>query len=231
MRLVNLSRGTAHYKSKRNDASLREALKRLAATRRRFGYRRLALMLKREGESHNVKKIYRIYHEENLMVTRRKGRKRAIGTRNPLPKAENINQVWSLDFLSDALSDGRRIRILAVMDQCSRESLALVVDTSISGSRVARELDILVARHGKPATIISDNGTEFTSRSVIEWARLTGIEWHYITPGKPRENGYTESLNGRIRDECLNEHIFRNVAMARKDYRGMAAGLQHREAA
>lgn len=190
-------------------------MKRIAAERRRFGYRRLAVMLRREGHDCNIKKIYRIYREEGLMVKRRKGRKRALGTRLPLPKPDSLNQVWSLDFLSDALSDGRRFRVLGVMDQCSRECLTLLADTSIGGVRVVRELDTLVARYGKPLCIVSDNGTEFTSRTALLWAQQNRIEWHYITPGKPRENGFTESLNGRIRDECLNEHVFESLAHAR----------------
>jgi putative transposase len=172
-------------------------------------------MLKREGHIHNLKKIYRIYREEGLAVKRRKSRKRAIGTRLPLPKSDSINQIWSLDFLSDALADGRRFRVLGVMDQCSRECLTLVADTSIGGVRVVRELDLLVAKLGKPYCIVSDNGTELTSRAVLQWAQDNTIEWHYITPGKPRENGFTESLNGRIRDECLNEHLFASLAHAR----------------
>ncbi len=212
---MGLSRGTAHYRSRRNDTGLREALRRIAGERRRFGYRRLAVMLRREGEVHNLKKVYRLYKEEGLTVKRRKGRKRAIGTRLPLPRADAVNQIWSLDFLSDALSDGRRFRILGVMDQCSRECLTLVPDTSIGGVRVVRELDALVQQHGKPYCIVSDNGTELTSRAVLQWAQDNQIEWHYITPGKPTENGYTESMNGKIRDECLNEHIFGSLAYAR----------------
>lgn len=191
-------------------------MKRIAAERRRFGYKRIAVMLKREGFVCNIKKIYRIYKEEGLMVKRRKGRKRAVGTRSPLPKPDRVGQVWSLDFLSDALSDGRRIRVLGVMDQCSRECLTLVADTSIGGARVVRELDKLLEHYGKPLCIVSDNGTEFTSHAVLAWAQEKCIEWHYITPGKPRENGYTESLNGRIRDECLNEHVFEGLAHARR---------------
>ncbi len=190
-------------------------MRRIAAERRRFGYKRIAVMLKREGFVCNIKKIYRIYKEEGLSVKRRKGRKRALGTRLPLPKPNNINQVWSLDFVSDALSDGRRFRILGVMDQCSRECLTLTIDTSISGSRVARELDRLIYERGKPACIISDNGSEFTSKAVLEWTESNDIFWHYIQPGKPQQNGFTESMNGRIRDECLNEHVFKNLAHAR----------------
>jgi putative transposase len=215
-RVVGLSRGTAHYASKRDDGVLRETLRRLASERRRFGYRRLSVMLEREGQGCNIKKVYRIYREEGLMVRKRKGRKRAIGMRLPLPKPDKVGQVWSLDFMSDALSCGRRFRVLGVMDQCSRECLTLTVDTSIGGARVVRELDALIAHHGKPLCIVSDNGTELTSHAVLHWAQEKGVEWHYITPGKPRENGYTESLNGKIRDECLNENVFVSLAHARR---------------
>ena len=219
-RVVGLSRGTAHYRPTRDaeggDSAVRVALKRLAAERHRFGYRRLAVLLTRLDLGCNLKKVYRIYREENLMVKRRKGRKKAVSTRAPLPRPDGINQVWSLDFISDALSDGRRIRVLGVLDQGTRECLTLLTDTSISGARVARELARLVSERGKPHCIISDNGTEFTSRSVLQWAQAQGILWHYIRPGKPTENGFTESLNGKVRDECLNEHWFSTLAEARE---------------
>jgi putative transposase len=164
----------------------------------------------------NLKKTYRLYREEGLAVKRRKGRKRAIGTRAPLPRATQLNHIWSLDFMSDALHDGRRFRILGVMDQYSRECLDLTVDTSISGHRVVRELSRLMEHHGKPGVIVSDNGTELTSRAVLQWAAQHDIQWHYITPGKPSENGFTESLNGKIRDECLNENWFLNLQHAKQ---------------
>ena len=163
----------------------------------------------------NIKKTYRLYREEGLAVRKRRGRKRAIGTRKPLPQAAFANQVWSLDFMSDAFDDGRRFRILGVMDQYGRQCLDLTADTSISGRRVARELDRLIEHYGKPAVIVSDNGTEFTSKAVLQWASDNKIDWHYITPGKPTENGFTESLNGKIRDECLNEHLFRSLSHAK----------------
>jgi len=213
--VLNVDRQMVRYQSTRDDSHLRERLRVLAAERRRFGYLRLAVLLRREGLHYNLKKIYRLYREEGLAVKRRKGRKRALGTRLPLPRPDKINQVWSLDFLSDALSDGRRFRILGVMDQCSRECLTLAADTSISGVRVVRELDNLIAKLGKPHCIVSDNGTELTSRAVLQWAQDKNIAWHYITPGKPTENGYTESLNGKIRDECLNENVFVSLAYAR----------------
>jgi len=208
------SRSTQRYKSCRDDGDLRERLRALAGERRRFGYRRLAILLRRQGCTANIKKIYRLYREEGLGVKRRKGRKRAIGTRVPLPRPDGIGQVWSLDFMSDGLADGRRFRVLGVMDQCSRECLGLIADTSLPGARVVRELDLLVWQHGRPNAIISDNGTELTSRAVLQWALERKIEWHYITPGRPSENGFTESLNGKIRDECLNEHWFSSLAEA-----------------
>ncbi len=194
---------------------MRARLRAIAGERRRFGYRRLAIFLRREGFACNLKKVHRLYREEQLQVKRRKGRKRAIGTRQPLPKPDMINQVWSLDFMSDALSDGRKFRLLGVMDQCSREGLTLTVDTSLPGARVVRELDQLIKTRGKPHCIISDNGTELTSRVVLQWAQANNIDWHYITPGKPSENGYTESMNGKIRDEFLNEHWFTSIHEAK----------------
>ena len=214
---LGVVRGLVRYRRARPpDTALRERLRALAAERRRFGYRRLAIFLRREGFVCNLKKIRRIYREEKLMVKRRKGRKRAIGTRQPLPKPDSINQVWSLDFMSDALTDGRRFRVLGVLDQCSRECLVIAADTSLPGLRVVRELDILVQMRGKPKVIVSDNGPELTSMAVLIWAAQNDIAWHYITPGKPQQNGYTESLNDKIRDECLNEHWFSNINEARQ---------------
>ena len=214
-RLLGFARSTHRHKRKHDDSELRAVLKKLAHERCRFGYRRLAILLKREGYVINLKKVYRLYREENLSVKRRKGRKRALGSRVPLPCSRRLHEVWSLDFMSDALADGRRFRILGIMDHYSRQCLNLVADLSIGGHRVVRELDVLIKRYGKPGTIISDNGTELTSKAVLMWAEHHGIKWHYIRPGKPSENGFTESLNGRIRDECLNEHWFTSLREAR----------------
>ena len=142
-------------------------------------------------------------------MRRRGGRKRAMGTRRPIEAALSPNQGWSLDFVSDQMTDGRRFRVLTVVDNCTRECLALVADTSISGARVARELDQLAQLRGRPETIVSDNGTELTSNAILSWADETGVGWHYIAPGKPQQNGYNESFNGRLRDELLNETLFR----------------------
>ncbi len=215
-RLVGLDRSTLRYQRKRpDDATVRQRLRELAAERRRFGYRRLGWMLAREGHAMNHKKLYRLYHEERLMVRRRRGRKRALGTRAPMTLPNAINQRWSLDFVSDALSDGRRFRILCIVDDFSRECLATVVDTSLGGVRVVRELEHLGFERGTPRVIVSDNGTELTSCAVLRWA--TGrLDWHYIEPGKPVQNAFIESFNSKLRDECLNEHVFLTLAEARE---------------
>jgi putative transposase len=165
----------------------------------------------------NHKKLRRLYTEERLQVRRRGGRKRALGTRAPMALPQGPNQRWSLDFLSDSFTDGRRFRILAVVDDFTRECLCLVADTSLSGARVARELDIVVARRGKPLSLVSDNGTELTSTAILKWSQETGTDWHYIAPGKPTQNAFIESFNGRLRDELLNEVLFTSLAHARAE--------------
>jgi putative transposase len=215
--LVGLEPKTYRYASTRpDDAVIRRRLKELALERRRFGYRRLHIMLRREGIVLNSKKLYRLYREERLMVRKRNGRKRALGTRAPMAIPQGKNQRWSLDFVSDALASSRRFRILAVVDDFSRECLALVTDNSLSGIRVARELDRIVAMRGRPCMIVSDNGTELTSRAMLEWQQERRVEWHYIAPGKPTQNGFIESFNARLRDECLNEQLFNSLAEARQ---------------
>ena len=215
--LVGMHRKRYRYASTRgDDEELRATLKALAHERRRFGYRRLHILLRRAGATVNHKKVFRLYREERLTVRRRGGRKRAIGTRAPMAIPQGPNQRWSIDFVADVLSDGRRFRILAVVDDFTRECLALVVDTSLSGARVARELDRIVRERGRPCMIVSDNGTEFTSNAILAWADENTVEWHYIAPGKPMQNGFVESFNGRLRDECLNEHLFDGLADARR---------------
>ncbi|MGE5506156.1 MAG: IS3 family transposase, partial [Actinomycetota bacterium] len=160
-------------------------------------------------------KLLRLYREERLTVRRRGGRKRAFGTRAPMAIPQGPNQRWSLDFVSDAFVDGTRFRILAVVDDFTRECLCLVADTSLSGARVARELDTLMARRGRPLMVVSDNGTEFTSSAILRWAQDNCMQWHYIAPGKPMQNAFVESFNGRLRDECLNDTLFGSLAQAR----------------
>jgi putative transposase len=215
-RVLGSDRTSVRYQTTRpDDGALRERLKALANERRRFGYRRLHVLLRREGHAVNKKRVQRLYREEKLTVRRRGGRKRAIGTRWPIETPLRPNQRWSVDFVSDQLTDGRRFRILTVIDNCTRECLALSADTSLSGRRVARELDNIIRQRGRPQTIISDNGTEYTSNAILAWAGDTGVGWHYIAPGKPQQNGFNESFNGRLRDELLNETLFRSLPHAR----------------
>ncbi len=173
--------------------------------------------VKREAVAHvvAVKKLRRLYREEKLQVRRRGGRKRALGTRRPMLVPDAPNQRWSLDFVHDQMASGRRFRVLNVVDDVTRECLAAVPDTSISGRRVVRELTELIAQRGKPGMIVSDNGTELTSNAVLAWCGEIGVEWHYIAPGRPMQNGYVESFNGRMRDELLNETLFMSMAHAR----------------
>jgi putative transposase len=213
---IGHGRMTIRYQTRRaDDAGLRQRMKALAHERRRFGYRRLHVLLRREGYAVNHKKLFRLYREEKLAVRRRGGRKRAIGTRAPMMVPMAPNERWSLDFVSDQLTDGRRFRILTVVDDCTRECLALVADTSLSGIRVARELDRLLLERGKPKMVVSDNGTELTSNAILKWADQACVAWHYIAPGKPTQNAFIESFNGRLRDESLNETLFTSLAQAR----------------
>ncbi len=215
-RVLGADRSAVRYRCRRGDeAALRARLRSLSGERRRFGYRRLGLLLRREGLVMNHKKLRRLYGEERLQVRRRGGRKRALGTRAPMALPQGPNQRWSLDFMSDTLADGRRVRMLCVVDDFTRECLALVADTSLSGQRVARELDAIAAVRGLPATVVSDNGTELTSVAILRWSQERGVAWHYIAPGKPQQNAFVESFNGRLRDECLNETVFTSLRQAR----------------
>ena len=216
-RLVGIEPKTYRYRARRaGDELLRQRLRELAAERRRFGYRRLLILLRREGVLANHKRLYRVYTEERLTVRKRGGRKRALGTRAPMTVPQASNQRWSLDFASDVLDDGRRFRVLVIVDDFSRECLALVADSSLSGHRVARELDRLVELRGRPLQMVSDNGTELTSHAILRWQEDRSVAWHYIAPGKPMQNAFVESLIGRLRDECLNEHLFRSLPAARR---------------
>ncbi|MBU3262222.1 IS3 family transposase [Roseovarius sp. PS-C2] len=215
-RLVGVDPKTVRRERPPDNPEIRKEMKAVAAKRRRFGYRRIGVMLERKGMIMNHKKLYRLYTDEKLGVRRRRGRKRARGSRTPMPEALRPGERWSLDFLSDTFGSSRRFRILAVNDDCCRENLCLMADTSISGARVARELDALVRVYGKPASIVSDNGTEFTSRAILKWANDNNVEWHYIDPGKPQQNAFIESFNGSLRDELLNEEMFDNLDDARR---------------
>jgi len=215
--IIDADRSMVRYCHRRaDDAAWRERLRALAAERRRFGYRRLKLLLDREGMRMNHKKLRRLYAEERLQVRRRGGRKRALGTRAPMTLPQGPNQRWSLDFVADTLTDGRRFRILVVVDDFTRECLCLAADTSLAGKRVARELTaIIVQRGARPLLCVSDNGTELTSNAILTWCQETEVGWHYIAPGKPQQNAFAESFIGRLRDECLNETLFTSLRQAR----------------
>jgi putative transposase len=215
--IIGADRSTVRYRHRRaDDAAIRDRLRELAAERRRFGYRRLKLLLDREKMRMNHKKLRRLYAEERLQVRRRGGRKRALGTRAPMTLPQGPNQRWSLDFVADTMTDGRRFRILVVVDDFTRECLCLAADTSLSGKRVARELDATIARRGaRPLLCVSDNGTELTSNAILAWCQQSKVDWHYIAPGKPQQNAFAESFIGRLRDECLNETLFTSLRQAR----------------
>lgn len=215
-RTLGVDRSSHRYRSRRPaDGELRSRLRALAHERRRFGYRRLFILLRRDGEASGKNRIYRLYREEGLSVRKRKGRRRATGTRAPIPVIARANARWSLDFVHDQMANGRRFRILNIVDDVTRECLASVADTSISGLRVVRELGAVMERRGRPGMIVSDNGTEFTSNAVLSWASSMRIDWHYIAPGKPIQNAFAESFNGRMRDELLNESLFFGLNHAR----------------
>lgn len=214
--LMQLSRSTRYYQPREpDDGPLREAVRAAAAERRRWGYRRLILLLERRGWKDNPKRIYRVYREEGLQVARRRRRKTAKWRgEKPVPPTAP-NQRWSMDFVQDYTQAGKRVRMLNVVDDYTRECLWIEVDTSLPGLRVARVLEQLVQLRGRPQQVLSDNGPEFTGRALDQWAYQRGVRLQFIEPGKPMQNGFVESFNGKFRDECLNEHWFEDVAEAR----------------
>ena len=215
-RVVGLARSVGRYSSKRDNVELKTKIVEIAQLRRRFGYRRIHALLRRDGQKINHKRVYRVYQEAKLSLKKRLfGRKKATGSRIAIENPNAINERWSMDFVADKLSDGRRIRVLTIEDNYSRLALGTITDNSIGGVRVIRELEQIMKVRGKPKMIISDNGTEFTSNAVIKWSMEQGISWHYITPGKPNENPFIESFNGRFRDECLNENQFSSLSEAK----------------
>lgn len=224
-RLLGANRSVVRYRTKTEDEALVEKIKAIAFERRRFGYRRIHMILKRSGIRINHKKVFRIYRACGLKVRKRSGRKRAIGTRGSIAPPLRPNQKWVLDFVHDALANGRKLRLLTVLDAFTRECLSIETDMSLGGRRVVQVLDGLMKERGKPEMILSDNGTEFTSNSIWAWSNENGVLWSYIEPGKPYQNGNIESFNGKLRDECLNENWFltlrdaqRQIEKWRNDY-------------
>ncbi|WP_316224395.1 MULTISPECIES: IS3 family transposase [unclassified Bradyrhizobium] len=215
--IVGADRSMVRYRSRRPpDTELRARLRELASERRRFGYRRLFVLLRREGEPSGINRIHRLYREEGLAVRKRRARRKAGGVRVPILVEARPNARWSLDFVSDQFANGRRFRILNIVDDVTKECLGAIADTSISGRRVARELTSVVSKRGKPGSIVSDNGTEFTCNAMLAWCKDNAIDWHFIAPGKPIQNAFVESFNGRMRDEFLNETLFFGLDDARR---------------
>lgn len=216
--LVKAHRATCRYRRRRvEDPRLRERLRELAATRRRFGYRRLKILLKREGFAVNHKRVYRLYVEEKLGLRRKRGRRRmpTAAARVPLKLPVRPDELWTMDFTQDAFASGRKFRTLNLMDGFTRYAPRIEVDTSLPGQRVVRVLEELKRRGRKPEAIVIDNGTEFTSQVMDQWAYENQVQLHFITPGRPMENGFIESFNGKFRDECLSLEWFRSRAEAK----------------
>ena len=215
--LVQISRSLYRYRSRLGSCTeLRERIGDIAAQKRRYGYRRVYLRLKREGWVVNRKRVYRLYREAGLAVRRRKRKRIGLVERKPLPKPQAANLSWSMDFVSDGLADSRRVRCLNIVDDCTRECVAIEVDTSITGTRVKAVLDRLADTRGLPRSITVDHGPEFEGQVLDAWAYEKNVQLSFIRPGKPNENAYIESFNGKFRDECLNEHWFITMDQARR---------------
>ncbi len=216
-KLVSLHRSTYQYRARPpDDGALRERMRELARKHRRFGSPRLHALLRREGLVVNHKRTERIYRQEGLALRRKRRRRRISFLRVEMPAATKPHEVWSMDFLSDACAAGRRLRILTIVDDFSRFSPGILVGTSVSGRRVAAFVDRLAAFHGYPQRLRVDNGPEFTSAFFHQWAAERGIQLEHIRPGKPSDNAFIESFNGKLRDECLNEHWFLHVQDAQE---------------
>ena len=223
-RWLGMHRTPIRYRSRRSpDTELRERIRELAAEHPRWGVPRLAWLLQREGRPDNYKRIERLYREEGLAV-RRRGRKRVARARVPRPEPVGPNERWSMDFVRDTTAGGRVFRALTVVDEFTREALVIEVDTSLPGLRVVQVLERLASTRGRPGTISVDNGPEFAGRALDEWAHRHGVTLQFIRPGKPVENAYIESFNGRLRDECLNVHWFLSVADARRQIEAWRIG-------
>jgi putative transposase len=215
--LVGITRWINRYQSRRDSqVDLRMRLRELAGSRVRYGYRRLTVLLRREGRTVNAKRVYRLYREEGLQVRTKPRIKRATQTRVPLQGSVRPNQRWSMDFVSDRFADGRWFRILTVVDQYTRECLCVHADRPQTGEKVVEQMQRLIAVRGKPESITTDKGSEFVGKAMEHWSHQTGVTLDFIRPGKPVENGYIESFNGRLRDECLNGEGFFSLTDAQQ---------------
>lgn len=207
------------------DEPYRTAIKDIAQSRPRFGYKRILVMLVRQGMSINHKKVYRIYKEEGLQVRTKKRKKTTVQKRGLLPRARGLNKIWSMDFVHDRFANQRKFRMLTIVDHFSRESIAIEVGYGLKAGDVIRCLSKIKYTRGLPEIISVDNGSEFSGHELNQWAHENNVKIHFIRPGKPTENAYIESFNGRLRDECLNANIFYslddakiNIEKWREDY-------------
>lgn len=217
-RVAGTCRGTYRYRRKPDKNNrLRKALRRLAQKHRRYGVRRLYLMLRREGWHVNHKRVERLYRQERLILRLKRRKKRLVICRVPLPKPDKPNQVWSIDFVHDALADGKPFRCLTMVDDASRWSPAIEVAHSISGWRVTRVLDRLALVRGLPQILRVDNGPEFRGKALAQWAVAHNVLLYFTTPGRPMENGFVESFNDKFRQECLNDRWFTSLAQAGRE--------------
>jgi putative transposase len=216
-RLLGLSRTVLHYASQREEDGLQTRLIELAGERRRFGYRRLHILVEREGFVVNHKRVHRLYRQAGLAVRRRRKRERVAVERRPLQIPSGPNHTWSMDFVFDALADGKPIKCLTVVDDCTKEAVEIAVARRINGQGVADLLEAVCRFRGYPTTIRTDQGPEFTGRALDQWAQANGVKLMLIQPGKPTQNAYIESFNGKFRDECLNENWFVSLEHAKAE--------------
>jgi len=214
--LVKVHRTTCRYPPKTCEEAIENRLKELAIKRLSFGYRRLHALLKKEGYAVNHKKVYRLYIKNKLAKRRRKKRKYPQRWKSPLKRATRPNERWAMDFMSDSCANGRKLRTLNILDLFARECIGIVVGNSLSSSKVIATLEVISFERGLPEVITVDNGPEYTSKMIQKWAKEKGVHLDYITPGKPMENGYVESFNGKFREECLDQNWFQNLSMASK---------------
>ncbi len=216
--MAGLGRATYRYMpTAKDDGCVRERLRVLAAQRPRFGAPRLTVLLRQELGTVNHKRVERMYREEGLQLSRKKGKKRGVNNRAVAPFVPGEpNERWSMDFMSDSLCDGRKFRVLTVVDDFTRECVAIEVDSGITGERVIRTLGWLKETRGLPGMIVTDNGPEFTSKAMLAWSKPAGVKLHFIDPGRPVQNAFIESFNGKLRDECLNQYWFVSLEEARR---------------
>ena len=214
--VVGMSASSLRYEPRPDrNVALRARIVALAQRYRRYGVGMIHLKLRQAGELVNYKRVERLYRLEKLHIRRRRRKKIPVSDRQPLIRPGRANEVWSMDFMFDRIGSGRTLKILVVTDDATHESVAIVPEHTIGGDHLTRILDGICSQRGKPAVIRTDNGPEFTGRAMLTWAHRHGIALRLIEPGKPNQNAYVESFNGRFRDECLNEHWFTSLAHAR----------------